>query len=258
MLLLKEIEKEYSPELREFERSMLREYLQYKILEIIFNSKYSSKLAFIGGTALRIVYNHTRFSEDLDFDNFGLTYKEFINLSHEIKNNMEILGFETEIVTVSKNAYRCNVKLPGILFANGLSPYEEEKILIQVDTLTQEYSFVPDRKIIKKFDVLSEIFVAPLPLLLSQKIYASINRKKAKGRDFYDIIFLYRFTEPDYEFLKYRLNIDNFISLKEKILEETKDFDLKKLADDLSPLIFDPSAKKKVELFREFIKQKLG
>jgi len=85
MLSLVNIEKYYSPRERPFKRNILREYLQYKILEIIFNSETGRSLAFLGGTALRILYNSNRFSEDLDFDNFGLTEAEFAALAGEVK-----------------------------------------------------------------------------------------------------------------------------------------------------------------------------
>ena len=62
MLSLKEIKTFYPESLRPFERFILREYLQYKILEIIFESPFANKLAFLGGTCLRIIYDNSRFS----------------------------------------------------------------------------------------------------------------------------------------------------------------------------------------------------
>ena len=73
MLTLSQITEQYAEALRPFKRNILREYLQYKILEIMFASEYATKLSFLGGTALRIVYGNTRFSADVDFDNFRLT-----------------------------------------------------------------------------------------------------------------------------------------------------------------------------------------
>jgi predicted nucleotidyltransferase component of viral defense system len=64
MLTLSQIEQQYEEQLRPFKRALLREYLQCKILEIIAASEYATKLSFLGGTALRIIYNNTRFSED--------------------------------------------------------------------------------------------------------------------------------------------------------------------------------------------------
>ena len=46
---------------------MLKEYLHYRMLDIIFPGEYASKLSFIGGTNLRILHHIQRFSEDLDF-----------------------------------------------------------------------------------------------------------------------------------------------------------------------------------------------
>jgi predicted nucleotidyltransferase component of viral defense system len=51
-----------------------------KSLTQCINREGSENLSFIGGTAIRIVYGSQRFSEDLDFDNFGLTFEQFENL----------------------------------------------------------------------------------------------------------------------------------------------------------------------------------
>ena len=66
MLELKEIKRFYDVSLHPQERFLLKEYLQYKILEIVFTSKYASKMVFIGGTCLRIIHQNQRFSEDLE------------------------------------------------------------------------------------------------------------------------------------------------------------------------------------------------
>jgi len=92
MLDLVTIKKNYPENLQPFERFVLREYLQYKILQIIFDSEYGKKLCFLGGTALRVVYGNKRFSEDLDFDNFGLNEQDFDNMIQEIKRKMELEG----------------------------------------------------------------------------------------------------------------------------------------------------------------------
>jgi len=128
MLNLKQIEEYYPKNLRTFKKNILREYLQYKILEIIFNSKVVNKLSFLGGTALRIIYNNTRFSEDLDFDNFGLTQEEFTLLSKEVENGLIKQGYKAQIRNIFKGVYRCYIKIPKILFDNDLSGFEEEKL----------------------------------------------------------------------------------------------------------------------------------
>lgn len=255
MLTIKQIEQQYPESLRSFKRALLREYFQYKILEIIFVSEYAEKISFLGGTALRIMYENKRFSEDLDFDNFGLNDDEFEKLAQKVRTDLEAQGLDVEINTAGKDAYRCRIKLPRILFDSGLSQHQEEKILIQVDSLAHEFKYKPEKKILNKFDVFLEVFVTPADILLSQKIYAAVNRKRAKGRDFYDIVFLLSFSKPNYEYLKDKLGIDNAEELKKKLLESVSDFDFKRLSRDVQPFLFNAEDAKKVELFKEFIKQ---
>ena len=191
MLTLSQIEEQYPEPLRPYKRAILREYLQYKILAIIADSAYAPKLSFLGGTALRIIYNNTRFSEDLDFDNLGLSEGEFEAMSERVRRGLEAQGLSVEMNFAGKDALRCNIRLPDILYDNGLSTHGGEKILMQIDSAAHDFQYTPDKKIMNKFDVFSEVFVTPLPLLLSQKIYAAVNRKRAKGRDFFDIVFCY-------------------------------------------------------------------
>ena len=116
---------------------MLKEYLQYKVLKIIFASKYWTKLSFLWGTALRIVYNNNRFSEELDFDNFGLSYEEFEELAKQIQADLQFEGVEVEMRGIKKRAFHCHIKLPQILYDNQLAPMPSQKILIQIDTVAQ-------------------------------------------------------------------------------------------------------------------------
>lgn len=255
MLTLQQIEQQYPEQLRSFKRSILREYLQYKILEIIFNSEYANKLSFLGGTALRMIYGNNRFSEDLDFDNFGLNENEFDLLAQKIKNGLEAQGLKVEMNTVSKGAYRCNIRLPEILFVSELSPHQEEKILIQIDSFAHNFAYQPEKKILNKFDIFSEIFVTPADIILSQKIFAALNRKRAKGRDFFDVIFLLSFTKPNYSYLKEKIGINNADEFKKRFSETAQEIDFKALAKDVEPFLFQPSDSKKVELFAEFIVQ---
>ena len=258
MLTLAQIEQQYPASLRPFKRGMLREYLQYKVLEIISNCEYAAKLSFLGGTALRIVYGNTRFSEVLDFDNFGLSEGGFDGLAQKVRAGLQAQGLRVEVDTVAKGAYRCRVRLPDILFINELSPHQEEKILIQIDSLAHGFTYQPDKKILNKFDVFSEVFVTPPDILLSQKIYAAINRRRAKGRDFYDIVFLFSFVKPNYAYLQEKIGVSNAEMLREKLLGATRGFDFKELGRDVRPFLFDPDDSRKVALFPEFITQMLA
>lgn len=252
MLDFQQIKDQYPENLQRFERAILREYLQYKVLQAVFDSNYASKLALLGGTALRIVYRNNRFSEDIDLDNFGLSWTELEEVIQKVKRFMELEGFEVEIRNVAKGAYRCYLKFPALLYEQGLSPLQEEKILIQVDTTAQGYAYKPETILINKFDVFAEIRVTPLNILLSQKIYTAVNRKRPKGRDFYDITYLSSRTKPDMGFLNQKLGVETVESLRKEISARITGYDFKNLSDDVSPFLINLEDIKRVEKFREF------
>ncbi|MDO8529064.1 MAG: nucleotidyl transferase AbiEii/AbiGii toxin family protein [bacterium] len=254
MLSVQEIEKYYPENIKSFKRNMLREYLQYKILQIIFSSKQAEKLSFLGGTALRIVHGNTRFSEDLDFDNFGLKENEFEEISRLVRKQLELEGYKVEIKNVYKGAYRCYVRIPKLLFDSGLSGYEEEKILIQLDTAPHGFQYEPQKSILNKFDIFTEINTTPLDIILSQKIFAIFNRKTPRGRDFYDTIFLLSKTKLNYDYLELKMKIKNGAELKEKLIALENRIDFDDLADDVKPFLFDSEDSKKVKLFEKYIK----
>lgn len=260
MISLEQILEQYPEEyLREYKKEMiLKEYLQYKVLNIIFNSDYANKLVFLGGTALRIIYGNTRFSEDLDFDNLGLNETDLIQLGSDIKTNLELEGLDVEIKTVTRKAYRIKIKIPKLLFNVGLSPLPEQKILLQVDTTPQNFDYIPGKPFLNKFEIFTRIFAVPKNLLLSQKIYTAVNRKRTMGRDFFDIIFLFgRGAKPNYLYLEKHLQIHNQKELKEYLLEKITKYDFKKLTKDVEPFLMYPYERQKVRWFREYVKSYL-
>ncbi len=257
MLSVNELLPYYPEAQRPFREFILREYLQHKIIEIIFDSpEYSGKLCFLGGTCLRIVQGNSRFSEDIDFDNFGLTNDEFKSISLLVKKELEREGYEVEINTIFKGAFHCYIRFPGLLFQEGLTGHKEQKILIQLDTQPQHFSFQPEKHIINKFDIFTEISVTPIHLLLAQKFYTIVNRKRSKGRDFFDVIFLLsKGAKPNYEYLQMKLGIATALQLREKILETCSKLDMNDMAKDVAPFLFNPLDTKKIILFEKFIKQ---
>ena len=122
-------------------------------------------------------------------------------------------------------------------------------------SINQIEQFYPDNVFLNKFDIFTQIYVTPPDILLAQKIFALLNRKRAKGRDFYDVIFLLQKTKPNYDYLKQKTGLTNSQSLKKEILDYIKDLDLKKLAKDVEPFLFQPLDSKRIYLFADYIKQ---
>lgn len=252
MLEFQQIIKQYPETLQHYKRSILREYLQYKILQAIFDSKHANKLVFLGGTALRIVHGNTRFSEDIDLDNFGLSWLEFEEVIDKVNRLLSSEGFDIEIKNIKKGTYHCYLRFPELFFSQGLSPLPEEKILIQVDTIAQGFSYSSENYFLNKFDVFTQIKVTPIDILLSQKIYAAVNRKKPKGRDFYDITFLASRTSPNYDYLQLKLGIENETQLKKEIQSRLVEYDFNAIAKDVAPFLMNKNEINRVEKFKEF------
>jgi len=255
MLSLQEIKPFYPTLLQSFDRFILREYLQYKILEIIFESDFKSQLSFLGGTCLRIVHNNQRFSEDLDFDNFNLASADFDKITEIVKLELERIGYQVEMRNVKKGAFHCYVRFPELLFNEGLTGHKTEKILIQLDTEAHNYHYESTKPILNKFDVFTQINCTPLDLLLAQKFYAILNRKRNKGRDFFDVTFLLGLNiKPDYNYLNVKTDTANPDSLKDKIVAKCQQLNMKEMAKDVKPFLFNAKDEKRVLLFEEYIK----
>jgi len=256
MLSLEQIKQYYPENLRGFERFMLREYLQYKILEILFESEFANKFAFIGGTALRIVHGNNRFSEDLDFDNFMISEEEFSNVAEAIQHGLQLEGYKVDFRSVTKAAYHCYIRFPNLLFDNKLSGHSEEKIFIRLDTEAQHFEFTPERYLLNRFGIFSEIRVTPVDILLSQKFLTILERKQSKGRDFFDVVYLLgKDVRPNYEFLSQKASIDNGNKLIEAIFGKISQLNMISLAEDVKPFLMNPKDLKMVEKFKEYLDQ---
>lgn len=252
MLDFEAIVREFPANEQSFKRNILREYLQYRILDIIYKSKYGGRLVFLGGTALRIVHGNSRFSEDIDFDNLGLNENDFDQLSNLIKTELDLDGYSVEMKQILKGAYHCYIKFPDLLYKQNLSPVKSEKILIQLDTEPQNYKYESEKYLLRKFGFFRFIAVVPAATLLSQKIAALLGRRRGKGRDYFDVTFLFSKTAPDFDYLSQKLGIEDMPALKEKLIENAESVDLKILADDVSPFLIKQDQIDRILLFKDF------
>ena len=254
MQTYEQLTKYYSEDvIRHNPKKVLVEYLQYEILDSIFKQKASRYLSFIGGTAIRIVYNSDRFSEDLDFDNFGLSFPEFEELTNLVIKDMKLKGFEVEFRFVEKGAYHCYIKFPKLLQEYHLDQSPTEKILVRIDTMEKEPIVEPKIETINKFSIFRDILVNPKEIILSQKLITILDRRREKGRDFYDVSFLLGITQPDFTYIKKSLNLDKDEFIK-KVFKRCQLLNFNQLAQDVEPFLVDPTQSARVKNFQNFIK----
>ena len=244
----------YFPEpLRAFKRNLLREYLQHKILEIIYDSPFGDRLTFMGGTAIHVVHGGPRFSEDLDFDNRGLDLAAFESLGKLIRSKMELQGFILETKTLARRAFRLSLRFTGLLRHMNLSRDPREKLDLRVDAEPQRFEYDAAAFLIDKFDVFGRILVAPADLLLAQKVFCLFSRPRPMGRDFFDALFLWGKTEPRPAYLKEKLQVESAADLKDRLARRCRELDFDRLAEDVAPFLYRPEDAKRVRMFLEFV-----
>ena len=237
-----------------FDRYMLKEYLQLMILEHLASTSYINKVAFIGGTNLRLIQGIDRFSEDLDFDCKHLTEEEFMAMTDNVveflrQNNIDV---ETRDKPNPKlTAFRRNLYFPQMLFNLGLSGHKEERLLMKVEAQDQGVDHTLEVAQINRMGFFFSIQVPPLDVLCAMKFSAILAR--GKGRDFYDAIFLLSKTNPNMDFLKQRSGIGSIDELKSTILERLSEVDLNQKKRDFLHLLFNEANANRILSFKEIV-----
>jgi len=235
-------------------KGVIVEYLQHELLDSLFKNKEAISLCFIGGTAIRILQHGQRFSEDLDFDNFGLTFVQFEKMLQKTCRDLETKGFRVEYRMVEKGAYHCYLRFPEILYKAGISPHAEEKILIRIDTEKKAPLYETRPYLLNKFNVYRLILTAPLSILLSQKMMALMTRKREKGRDVFDVSLLLGIVQPDFDYLEKYLGIGKNAIIKQ-FTRRIEDLDLEFLSRDVESFLFSAEQKERVLTFKEYWQQ---
>lgn len=234
-------------------KNILTEYYQHELLDSLYRQKGSEKYVFIGGTAIRICYNGARFSEDLDFDTTDLDI--FDTLMQNTINHMSSKGFIIESRLVHKGAYHCYLKFPHVLKNSGISGYAAEKLLIKIDATNVETLYQKPYPL-NRYGVFQTIAVAPSSTILSKKILTIGERKRPKGRDLYDVTYLWGMTEPDEKYLSIVAN-QSLQQVLVKLNSYVRSLNLKNLALDVAPFLSNPNDQARVLHFDQFIESKI-
>jgi predicted nucleotidyltransferase component of viral defense system len=254
MIALHEIVRQYPAELQkpEFYDLMVKEYLHHHMLKYLFANKYSDKIIFIGGTALRYFYDLKRFSEDIDLDCFSFSRSEFTLMTDNLLKEIQALGFDAAIEDKVRyeelKTFRRVFVFHELKYQMGLSQQRETKFFIKVEAEPQHYTYSPDIKTINAFGVTSPLRIMPLGILFSSKISAAISRKK--DRDFYDVAHLINFAVPDFSYLGKKCQIDTPERLKDALLEAASERKLNtRKIYDCEHILF---RKEDIEMIRSF------
>lgn len=247
----------FPPQIREnalFDKHMLKEYIQLMILDYLSSSPHIRRLAFIGGTNLRLVKGIDRFSEDLDFDCRGLSREEFLGMTDDVVTFLRRNGLNAEAKDRENpklTAYRRNIHFPQLLFNLELTGHKDERFLVKVEAQDQGVEYKPVLVNVKGCGFFFAMPVPPDGVLCAMKLSALLAR--GKGRDFYDAMFLLAQAQPDYRYLKARCGIGSSEELKNAVCAMLQTVDLNVKKRDFEHLLFNRRNSDKILHFGEFI-----
>lgn len=242
-----------------FTKHMIKEYIQLMVLDYLSNSQYIKKLAYIGGTNLRLVKGIDRFSEDLDFDLRDMSADEFVSMTDDIVGFLRLNGLNVEVRDRKNDrltAFRRSIYFPQLLFDLHLSGHKDERFLLKIEAQDQCVSYEPVIVNVNRCGFFFPLPVPPDSVLLSMKLSALISR--AKGRDFYDTMFLWNLAAPDYAFLQKRIGITSPEQLRTALNDMLAKTDLTIKKRDFEHLLFSDRNSEKILRFGDFVNHKLN
>jgi hypothetical protein len=172
-------------------RSLIREYLQARILESLQRSGAMIPLAFQGGTALRFLYNIPRFSEDLDFslERPSSAY-DFRSYLKAIQSTFSSEGYDLQIkVNDQKVVHSAFVRFYGLLYEMKLSPLASEALSVKIEVDTHPPAGAELETDLVRRHITLRLQHHNRASLLAGKLHAILSRSYTKGRDLYDLMW---------------------------------------------------------------------
>lgn len=172
-------------------RNIAREYLQARILASLQRTGAMIPLAFHGGTALRFLFGHGRYSEDLDFALEGnREYYDFRRYLQEIRAEFTREGYAVEMkVSDKKPVHSAFARFPGLLYELGLSGQQGEVLAVKLEVDTNPPAGAGLATTVVRRFVLLQLQHHDQASLLSGKLHAILQRPYPKGRDIYDLLW---------------------------------------------------------------------
>jgi hypothetical protein len=231
----------------------MREYLQARILSVLQEQGAMTPLAFLGGTALRFLYQLPRYSEDLDFS------LEKSNENYQFKTYLEAIstvltqeGYPVQVkFNDQKTVQHAFISFPGLLYEFDLSPHVDQNFTIKIEVDTRPpLGAGLTTSLIRYRELFLNIQHHDQASLLAGKVHAVLQKKYLKGRDVFDLIWYLSdrsWPLPNFSMLNHalkqsawegpQLSASNWKSL---LSDKLKRSDLRRVREDVSPFLARP------------------
>ena len=250
--------------------NLAREYLQALILASLQRCGAMIPLAFHGGTALRFLFSHGRFSEDLDFalegDRELYDFRAYLQAIH---SDLVQQGYPVEIkLNDQKTVHHAFFRFPGLLFELGLSRLRSETLAVKLEVDTKPPSGAGlTTTVVRRFVILN-LHHHDKPSLLAGKLHAILQRPYTKGRDIYDLFWYLsdpQWPSPNLVLLNNALEQTGWQAgrltpgnWRDGLLSRLDNLDWKAVVDDVRPFIepgFDLALLTRDNLYRVLVSQ---
>lgn len=191
-------------------RLLVRDYLQVRILGLLQEQGAFRRAAFLGGTALRLLFGLPRFSEDLDFStvrrdpDFPLE-----EMAAGIARRLVGEGYDVSIKARQGVVASSFLRFPSLLHGMGLSPHPDEVISVKLEIDTNPPAGAVLATTLIRRHILLNLLHYDRASLLAGKLHAVLVRRYTKGRDLYDLLWYLadpQWPSPNLEFLNNALD----------------------------------------------------
>lgn len=195
---------EQSRRLQTTRDNIAREYCQHLFLSRFYRQRGTEKILFKGGTALRILWQSPRFSEDLDFSGAKIPQSEIENTLQEVLIEIEREGLATD---VEESKSTTGGYLGKLLFRWG-----RFSVSIRIEVSQRKSPFLSEQTLVRcDWIPAYPVFHLTEQEMVLEKIADLLGR--GKPRDFFDLYFILRSRRTLFQFKKDK-------SLKKRILEK--------------------------------------
>ncbi len=179
--------------------NLLREYVQAMTLRTLHECEAFLQLAFVGGTALRFLYDLPRFSEDLDFSLHAAAGYRPEAWMKKLKTDLSLAGFDATISWNDRTPVnKAWIRIGALLHEVGLAAVPGQKLSIRLEIDTRPPAGADIRRTLVTRHAVLALRHYTLPSLMAGKVHALLTRRYSKGRDWYDLVW-YRGLRPPQE-----------------------------------------------------------
>lgn len=174
-------------------KNLAREYLQHYMLRLLAELRATSDLDFFGGTALRLLHQLPRFSEDLDFslaDPDSASTFDAPRLFARLRDRLGAASYDVSVeAREQKTVVNALFGFSHIAAECGATRDPRAKLSVKLEIDTHPPTGARSETTLVQQFLPFTVRHHDLPSLFSGKLHALLTRSWPKGRDWFDLVW---------------------------------------------------------------------